>query len=162
MKPDARKVFTDFRYFLAFGMGSGLAPRAPGTAGSMAALILFFALHALGPVLYLLVVAVVLVAGVFICDQVARELDIKDPASIVLDEFVGLWLALFLLPSGWYWAILGFCLFRLFDIAKPWPVGWLDRHVQGGAGIMADDVAAGIYAWLVLQAAAWAVGRWLM
>ena len=115
-----------FQYLLAFGLGSGLVPKAPGTAGSLVALVLFFPLHALGTLAYLGIVALALTAGVFICDHVAR----------------------------------GFCLFRLFDIAKPWPVGWLDKHLEGGLGIMMDDVAAGIYALVVLQAAAYAAHRW--
>ena len=160
MKPDIARLLTDFRYLLAFGLGSGLVPKAPGTAGSLVALVLFFPLHALGTLAYLGIVALALTAGVFICDHVARELGIKDPASIVLDEFVGLWIALTCLPDGWYWALVGFCLFRLFDIAKPWPVGWLDKHLEGGLGIMMDDVAAGIYALVVLQAAAYAAHRW--
>lgn len=159
MNPEPRKIFSDLRYFLAFGLGSGLAPKAPGTAGSLLALALFFPLQALGTLAYLGVLIATLVVGVFICDQVARELHMEDPAGIVIDEFVGLWISLLLLPGGWYWALVGFCLFRLFDIAKPWPVGWLDKHVKGGAGIMLDDVAAGVYAFGVLQVLAFGVER---
>lgn len=161
MKPEIGKVFKDPRYLLAFGLGSGLAPRAPGTAGSLVALLLFFPLHALGPVAYVVIVVLTFIAGIFICDHVARDMKIKDPASIVLDEFVGLWIALLFLPQGWYWAIAGFCLFRAFDIIKPWPVGWLDKHIGGGPGIMIDDVAAGVYAWVLLQAAAFGLACWL-
>lgn len=160
MNPDARKVFTDFRYLLAYGLGSGLAPRAPGTAGSLAALLLFFPLQALGNPTYLAVVLLALIVGVVVSGQVARELELNDPGGIVIDEFVGLWIALFMLPGPWYWALGGFGLFRLFDIAKPWPVGWLDRRLKGGLGIMMDDVAAGIYALAVLQAIAFGVAKW--
>lgn len=160
MNPDARKVFTDFRYLLAYGLGSGLAPKAPGTAGSLAALILFIPLQFLGSVGYLAFVAVALVIGVIVSHQVAGELELSDPGGIVIDEFVGLWIALFLLPGPWYWALGGFCLFRLFDIAKPWPVGWLDKRLKGGLGIMMDDVAAGLYAFAALQVIALGVARW--
>lgn len=160
MKPETGKVFSDIRYFLAFGLGSGLSPRAPGTAGSVVALALSLPMHALGPLPYAAIVIATLLVGVFVSDQVSRELAIQDPSAIVIDEFVGMWLTLFLRPPGWYWVLAGFCLFRLFDIAKPWPVGWLDRHVKGGAGIMIDDVAAGIYGFVALQALALGVARW--
>ena len=160
MNPDARKVFTDPRYLLAYGLGSGLAPRAPGTAGSLVALLLFFPLQSLGSLGYLVVLLLTLIVGVVVSGQVARELELSDPGGIVIDEFVGLWIALFLLPGPWYWALGGFGLFRWFDIAKPWPVGWLDRRLKGGLGIMMDDVAAGLYAFAVLQAIAFGVARW--
>ena len=160
MNPDARKVFTDFRYLLAYGLGSGLAPKAPGTAGSLAALLVFFPLQSLGSLGYLAFLVVTFVIGVIVSDQVARELELSDPGGIVIDEIVGLWIALFLLPGPWYWALAGFCLFRLFDITKPWPVGWLDKRLKGGLGIMVDDVAAGLYAFAVLQATAFGLARW--
>jgi len=77
---------------------------------------------------------------------------IADPSVVVWDEFIGQWLALFLVPSGWLWIVGGFALFRLFDIWKPWPVGWADRQLHGGFGVMFDDALAGMYAFLVLQA----------
>ena len=153
MRADARRVFTDPYHFVAIGFGSGLSPKAPGTAGSLAALPLFWLMSQCGWVIYGLIVVAVLVAGVFVCDRVARELNVKDPSSIVLDEFVGLWIALYLVPSDWYWVLAGFGLFRLFDVLKPWPVSYFDKHVDGGLGIMLDDVAAGLYAFALLQAA---------
>ena len=78
-------------------------------------------------------------------------MQIKDPGCIVWDEFVGLWITLLFLPEGLYWLLVGFVLFRLFDIVKPWPVSWLDRNLSGGLGIMADDVAAGLMALASLQ-----------
>ena len=82
-------------------------------------------------------------------------MQVQDPASIVWDEFVGLWIALFLLPAGWYWLVFGFGLFRFFDILKPWPIGWLDKNLKGGLGIMMDDVAAGLLSLIILQATAY-------
>jgi len=74
---------------------------------------------------------------------------------VVIDEFVGLWLALAAAPAGWLWALAGFALFRFFDIAKPWPASWADRKLKGGFGAMVDDAFAGLYALLALQAGAW-------
>ena len=93
------------------------------------------------------------VLGVYLCGETARALGVHDHGGIVWDEFVGLWIALFLLPQGWYWVVAGFALFRLFDIWKPWPIRVLDAKVHGGLGIMVDDVLAGFYAFVVLQLA---------
>jgi len=96
------------------------------------------------------------ILGIYVCDRAARKMNIKDPGAIVWDEFVGMWITLILLPEGWYFLIAGFLLFRLFDIAKPWPVNYLDRQIPGGLGIMVDDVAAGLYALASLQLLAYA------
>lgn len=135
---------------LAFGFGSGLARRAPGTAGSLVALLLFPVLALLPPAGYGMVVAVALVAGVPLC---ARAAGARDHPGIVWDEFVGLWIALAGCPLQWQWLLAGFACFRLFDIWKPWPIRWADRHIHGGFGIMLDDVLAGMAAWLALAAA---------
>jgi phosphatidylglycerophosphatase A len=151
MRPEIRKVFTDPRYFVAFGLGSGLSPVAPGTAGSLAAIPLYFALAAMGTPGYVLCVVACLAAGIFLCDFVAKDMGVKDPSPIVFDEFVGMWISLVFLPDGWYWLPIGFALFRLFDILKPWPASWVDEHLGGGAGIMLDDAVAGVYALAVVQ-----------
>jgi len=161
MRPEISKVFGDPRYLLALGFGSGLSPRAPGTAGSVVAAVLFLGIVQLGLFAYVGLVLATLIGGIFICDYVARDMGAKDPSAVVLDEFVGLWIALICLPEGWYWLPIGFVLFRLFDIAKPWPVGWLDRNLDGGLGIMLDDVAAGVYALGALQLSAYVVSRWM-
>jgi phosphatidylglycerophosphatase A len=136
---------------LAFGFGSGLAPRAPGTVGTLAALPLWWVLAGLGPPLYALTVFAAALAGIWICASASRELGVHDHPGIVWDEFVGLWIALFAVPPEPLWVLAGFLLFRFFDIAKPWPIGWLDRRVAGGLGIMIDDVVAGILACGVLH-----------
>lgn len=152
-KPDLR----DPLQLLAFGFGSGLAPRAPGTFGSLAALLLFPLLALLTPLAYVAVVVVAAVAGIAICGHAARALDVHDDGRIVWDEFAGQWIALLpLVPvlhwdvAGLLWLLAGFGLFRLFDIAKPWPIGYLDSKVHGGLGIMIDDLVAGVFAALVL------------
>ena len=141
--------------WIGTGFGSGLAPRAPGTAGSLAALLpWWFAMQALDPRAYLLVVALAFALGVWAGEWLIARTRIADPSVFVWDEFVGLWITLFLAPPGWAWVLAGFALFRLFDIWKPWPVRWADRSVHGGLGIMLDDVLAGLYALAALQLAA--------
>lgn len=154
MKPDWRQTLRSPSLLFVTGLGSGLAPRAPGTAGTLAALVLFVPLAMLPVWVYAAIVAATLALGIWLSGKVARELALKDPGLIVIDEFVGLWIALFLLPDGWYWAIAGFLLFRLFDILKPWPISWCDRELEGGLGIMIDDVVAGLAALLIVQLAA--------
>jgi phosphatidylglycerophosphatase A len=102
---------------------------------------------------YLAVVAALFALGIWVCGETARDLGLDDPSAIVWDEWVGLLVTLALAPDGWGWLLVGFGLFRLFDIVKPWPIRFLDRSVHGGLGIMIDDLVAGLMAWLVLQGA---------
>lgn len=144
--------------WLASGFGVGLAPRAAGTFGSLAALLPWWLwLRHLPLAPYLAVVAVVFALGVWASRWVIAQTKVEDPGVVVCDEFVGQWLALLLAPGGWGWMLGGFALFRLFDIWKPWPVRWADRELHGGVGAMADDALAGLMAATVLQAIAWAV-----
>ena len=136
---------------LAFGLGSGLAPKAPGTFGTLAAIPLYLLLTGLNHWLYLAVVVLAFVLGIYLCDKASRDLGVHDHGGIVWDEFVGLWLTLWLVPVTWEWVLAGFVLFRFFDIVKPFPIKWLDQKVGGGFGIMIDDVIAGLYAWLLLM-----------
>ncbi len=149
---------------LAQGLGSGLAPRAPGTVGSLAALPFYLLLLAhLPSLLYLIAVALLFALGIPLCTRAERLLDSHDHPSIVFDEWVGVWVGLFALPQGWVWPWLGLALFRLFDIAKPWPVNWAERRLPRGWGVMGDDLLAGLYALIVVQAIAyfpsWTPGR---
>ncbi len=141
----------DVRHFLALGLGSGLAPKAPGTVGTLVAVPLYLLLQGLPLWAYLLTLVLAFALGVWLCEVTARNLGVHDHPGIVWDEFVGYWLTMTAAPSGVQWLVLGFILFRLFDIIKPWPIRQADRHLGGGFGIMFDDVLAGIYAWLVLQ-----------
>jgi phosphatidylglycerophosphatase A len=137
---------------LAFGFGSGAAPTAPGTFGTLAAGILYLLLLVhLPDGYYLLVLLASALAGVYICGKTAQDIGVHDHGGIVWDEFVGLWITLLWVPAGWVWLVFGFALFRLFDILKPWPIGWLDQHVHGGWGIMLDDIVAGLMALACLQ-----------
>jgi phosphatidylglycerophosphatase A len=139
--------------WIACGLGSGLVPLAQGTAGSLAAILPWLGLRLLPLPLYGLALVLAFALGVWACDAAGRALGVEDHRSLVWDEFVGQWLALLplLLLAGPWWTIaVGFGLFRLFDVWKPWPIGWLDRHLKGGLGVMADDVVAGMFAAIVL------------
>ncbi len=141
-------------HFLAFGLGSGASPWAPGTAGTLAAAVIWWFLPSMTLTVYLLFLCLICVLGVWLCGRTARDIGVHDHGGIVWDEFAGLWITLILLPPGILWLGAGIVLFRFFDIIKPWPISWLDRHVSGGIGIMVDDVLAGLMALACLQLAA--------
>ncbi len=132
--------------------GIGLLPRAPGTFGSLAALPLaWVALHSGGPLLLILLALLLFLVGCWAAQIYSRSIGVNDPGSVVVDEVVGQWLTLLAVPMlGWREMALGFALFRLFDIWKPWPVSVADRRLRGGFGIMADDVLAAVYGGIVL------------
>lgn len=138
-------------HWIAFGFGAGLSPLAPGTVGTLAAIPLYLVLQALSPLGYLLVLAVMFLVGLWACDKTARELGASDPGAIVWDEIIGFLVTMAQAPPGWIWILLGFILFRLFDILKPWPIGALDQRIKGGLGILLDDLVAGVMAWGLLQ-----------
>lgn len=138
-------------HLLAFGFGSGAVPKAPGTAGTLAAIPLFLIMQPLSPWIYLLITLGLFLIGIWICDRTSKDLGVHDHGGIVWDEWVGLLVTLWLVPDGWGWIVAGFLLFRFFDILKPWPIGWIDNRVSGGFGIMLDDLIAGIFAFVVLQ-----------
>jgi phosphatidylglycerophosphatase A len=153
MRTEVRQVLTSPVLFLAFGFGSGLAPRAPGTAGTLMAIPLYLLLVRLGWPVYLLAVVVVSLAGIWICQQASRQLGEHDHPGIVWDEFAGYLVTMIPAPAGWPWVVAGFVLFRVFDIWKPWPVSWADRQIRGGLGIMVDDLLAGALAGFILWCA---------
>ena len=140
--------------FLALGFGSGLAPRAPGTFGTLVAVPLAVALKQLPVAGQLAVIFAAFLLGVWICDRVGRRLGVTDHGAMVWDEFVGYWLAVLLVPGSWPWLLAGFLLFRFFDILKPWPIRALEKRLPGGLGVMFDDVIAGVMAGAVLLLAA--------
>lgn len=147
-----RQVFRSPVLLLAFGFGAGLAPRAPGTVGTLAAIPLYLALNQFSHGVYLLLVMTVCVAGVWLCQRAADRLGVHDHPGIVWDEFAGFLVTMIAVPQSWLWILTGFGLFRLFDIWKPWPIAWVDRHCKGGLGIMLDDLLAGGLAAVVLYA----------
>lgn len=145
-------------HLLAFGFGSGAVARAPGTWGSLAAIPLWLCFYWVPPVFYWALVVVAFLVGVWLCGKTADDLKVHDHGGIVWDEFVGMWIVLGLFPVTIYGVFMAFALFRLFDVVKPWPISWLDRHMPGGLGIMVDDVLAGFMA----MASLYAIDRWLI
>lgn len=147
------KVAVDLRdpaHFIAFGFGSGLAPKAPGTVGTLAAIPLYLLLVQLPYAGYLAALAASIAVGIWACGASAKKLGVHDHNGIVWDEFAGFLLTMVLAAPTLANIVAGFLLFRLFDIVKPWPIRWLDRHVHGGFGIMVDDLLAAVFAALCL------------
>ncbi|MGH8233198.1 MAG: phosphatidylglycerophosphatase A family protein [Rhodanobacteraceae bacterium] len=164
--PQRRALLSHPAGWIATALGAGLSPKAPGTAGSLVALLpWWFLLRGLAPGWYALVLVVGFVLGVWACAVSGRRLGVDDHGALVWDEVIGMWITLFVAPgSAWPWMavsmLAGFVLFRLFDIWKPWPVGVADRGVHGGFGVMLDDVLAGVYALIALQLVALIVRYW--
>jgi len=142
-------------HFLALGFGAGLSPKAPGTIGTLVGFPLFWLL-ADSP-LYWAWVGLFLVVGVWACEVTGRALGVHDHGGLVWDEVAAFLMVLPFAPPTWWGYALAFALFRLFDIWKPYPIGWLDARVPGGFGVMLDDVLAAVYVILVLLA----VARWM-
>jgi phosphatidylglycerophosphatase A len=138
-------------HFLALGFGSGLAPKAPGTFGTLAAVLVFFLMSGLTPLVYGLLVLVVCISGIYICGKAASDVGVHDHGAIVWDEFAGFFITMFMVPVSWQSVLVGFILFRIFDIAKPWPISIADKKLTGGFGIMFDDVLAGLFALGIMQ-----------
>ena len=145
-----KTVLSHPEIFLMTGFGAGLSPKAPGTVGAILGSCLFVPVLSLPIYFQLSIIATGLGLGVVMSRRLADKLNVKDPAIIVWDEFVGMWISMLWLP-GLLWLPLAFFIFRLFDIMKPWPVSWADRKLDGGLGIMLDDVIAGLMTLAVVQ-----------
>ena len=137
--------------FIATGCYSGYLPKAPGTWGSLFGLLLFFLLHTLSLEIYLAVIAGIFVIGTFAAGEAEKIMDHQDPGLVVIDEIVGMLITMIAVPATPLAMVLGFILFRIFDILKPFPVNFFDQRFHGGLGIMLDDVMAGIYSLIILQ-----------
>ncbi|HHF7344860.1 TPA: phosphatidylglycerophosphatase A [Legionella feeleii] len=155
----SNKVWRDPTYFIAFGFGSGLMPVAPGTWGTLAAIPVYLLLAGQPLIIYLLMTILAFLLGVWVSDKVSQEMGVHDYSGIVWDEVVGYLLTMTMAPVGWGWMIIGFFLFRIFDIWKPQPIRSIDKQVHGGIGIMLDDVLAAIPAWLLMQLLAWGFAK---
>jgi len=146
-----KEVFQDPRDILAFGFGSGLAPVAPGTFGTVAAIPVYIICSLFHPKVYLVLTIIAFLLGIYVCGRASKALGVDDHPSIVWDEITGYLLTMFLVPFHWVWILTGFALFRLFDIWKPHPIKWVESRVGGGLGIMLDDVIAAVPAFFILQ-----------
>jgi phosphatidylglycerophosphatase A len=159
LRPDLKFLFAHPAHFIAFGFGSGLAPKAPGTVGTLLGLPLYWLITAAGPDLpnriVLLIAAFLL--GIWACGRTGRALGVADHGGMVWDEIVAFALVLLFIPGGWLWIALGFALFRLFDILKPWPIRAADAHLKNGFGVMFDDLLAAGYSVAAIRGLQWLV-----
>jgi len=158
--PDLRFLLRHPAHFLGLGFGSGLAPHAPGTYGTLAALPLYAGLAWLPPSAQLAVIALLFLAGIPICRKTGTALGVADHGGIVWDEIVAMLLVLTCVPPTWAWWLAALLLFRLFDIWKPYPIRQFDARLKGGFGVMFDDLLAALYAIAVLEALQWLTTRW--
>ena len=142
-------------HFFSFGFGAGLSPVAPGTAGTLIAIPIYLLLSNNLPIIYLLSLTILFFLGSWSAAYTAKALEVHDHPGIVIDEIVGYLITMLFIPAVWYWVILGFIFFRLFDIWKPWPISVIDQRISGGMGIMLDDVFAGFYGLLSLHIVIW-------
>lgn len=173
-KPDVRKAnpcpplpphstwWDRLIYTLGIGLGSGLPQRAAGTWGTVGGLIIALPLMLLGFIPFLIIIIISCLIGSYICGKTSELMNVHDDPHIVFDEWVGMWISLIpvsyvykhlpltILQQGWGLIIVSFILFRIFDIIKPFPINWVDRHAQGGFGILIDDILAGIMAMIIL------------
>lgn len=139
-------------HFLSLGFGTGLAPQAPGTFGTLAAIPVVVLAASLGLTGFIIATVVACVVGVFFCDYTAKAMGEHDHPAIVWDEIAGFMVAMLAVPISWQTLLVAFILFRIFDILKPWPIRYLDKHVSGGVGIMLDDILAGLATLAILHA----------
>ncbi len=140
-------------HFFALGFGSGLTPKLPGTAGTLVGALLFILIPNISWIAYLVIVVCGFLFGIFCCGYTARILNVHDHHSIVWVEIIGYLITMFMVPKEWMWILIGFILFRAFDILKPWPISFIDRRMGGGLGIMLDDVIAALFSLAIIQIA---------
>ena len=150
IKEKLKKVWINPAYFLAFGFGSGLAPFAPGTFGTLAGIPIYLLINNVSKPTYLITVLCLFIIGVFICSYVSKDLAVDDYKGIVFDEMVGYLCVMFLMPTSFISMLLGFILFRVFDIWKPMPIKYFDNKFKNGFGVMFDDLLAAMFAWFVM------------
>ena len=146
------QVWSNPWHFLAFGYGTGLSPIAPGTFGSLIGLVFYWLLYGFGWTYYLLITILFTIFGIWLCGKVSKDLGVHDHSGIVWDEIIGILLTFLYVVPTLSNMMIGFLLFRLFDIVKPWPIRLIDKNIKGGLGIMLDDILAAVPAWLCLQA----------
>lgn len=142
-------------HLFAVGFGAGAAPYAPGTVGTLVAIPIYLLMQLTPMPIYMLILAALIFIGFWLCDVTDKAIGVHDHPSIVWDEIVGYLLTMWAVPANFMWILLGFILFRLFDIWKPTPICWINDNVGGGIGVVVDDLMAAIYAAIVLHLIIW-------
>ena len=146
-------------HFMSLGFGSGLAPKAPGTFGTLVGLPLFWLISGLTFYAQIGIIVLLFFVGIYCCDKTGKALGVSDHGGIVWDEIVAIMLVLTITPMQWQWWIVAFLLFRLFDIWKPYPICYFDAKLKNGFGVMFDDLLAAIYAILVMKFILWPLSQ---
>jgi phosphatidylglycerophosphatase A len=146
-------------HFIACGFGLGAIPIMPGTFGTLFGVLVYLMLDRLPLIAYLIITLVLIVLGVFLCGRTNRDFGVDDHPAAVWDEIASFPIVMIAIPFQWYYLWLGFILFRLFDIWKPWPIRWVDKNIHSGIGVMLDDVIAAIFSWVVLYIVVLIVGE---
>ncbi|MFW5431423.1 MAG: phosphatidylglycerophosphatase A [Methylophilaceae bacterium] len=154
-QPDVKFLIAHPAHFLALGFGSGLAPKAPGTFGTIVALPLYWLIADYSLHSQLAIIAMMFIIGIYFCEVAGKNLGVSDHGSIVWDEIAAMMLVLTITPTQWVWWLVAFLLFRLFDIWKPFPIRQCDAKLKGGFGVMFDDLLAAVYAVIGLKALLW-------
>ena len=144
-------LMKDPGHALSFGFGSGLSPYAPGTMGTLVAIPLYLLVAQFGMLSVLIACVIVCVLGVYLCARTTAALGVHDHPAIVWDEIAGYFVTMLFAPASVTTVVLGFVLFRIFDILKPWPISVIDSRLKGGLGVMLDDILAGLFALIILQ-----------
>jgi phosphatidylglycerophosphatase A len=149
--PIPKQVWTNPLYFIAFGLGSGALPWVPGTFGTLVAIPFYLLLRPLPLYAYLIFVVLFIAASSWLSERLSRDTHTHDHPGMNIDEFAGFFVTMIHAPHGWQWILLGFVLFRLFDIWKPWPISYIDKNMRSGFGMVLDDVIAGLFSMVIIQ-----------
>lgn len=153
--PDS--VWQNPLHFIAFGFGSGAMPVAPGTFGTLMSIPFYLVMQPLSHAVYLAILFMIILASAWICHIVSKDIGIHDHQGMCLDEMPGYFVTMYAAPPGLIWIIIGFLLFRFFDICKPQPIAYIDKNIPGGIGMVLDDVVAGIYSCIILHVIYWII-----
>ena len=157
--PDFKLMLTHPAHFFGLGFGSGLVPKAPGTAGTLVGLLLFWLISGYALNVQLIIIAALFIIGIYFCDKTGKALGVADDGAIVWDEIVAMMLVLTITPSHWLTWLTAFALFRMFDIWKPFPINYFDAKLKNGFGVMFDDLLAAIYAIAAIKAILWTISQ---
>ena len=150
-----QSVWTNPIHFITCGFGIGTIPFMPGTLATLASIPLCLILSRFSLITYCVVTLCLVIAGIFLCQKTNKDFGCDDHPGAVWDEFASFPIVMISVPKTWYFFMLGVVLFRILDIYKPGPIGWLDKHIHGGVGVMLDDVVSAMVAWALLQAIIW-------
>ncbi len=137
--------------FIAFGFGVGAIPIIPGTFGTLVGVPFYYLLNLTPLWCYISVTVLLFIGACILCDICSKQIGVHDHGGMVIDEIVGYLFTMIAVPATWYWMLLGFILFRFFDMLKPWPISYCDKNISGGFGVMFDDLVAALFSWIILQ-----------